>query len=84
MQRDEVVRQLRLLPKMRAQVERLEEALEGLNQCEREIIEKMYIAPRDRATDKLCEMFDIEVASVYRRRNKALQKLQNALGEMRE
>ena len=84
MQRDEVIKALRQLPKMRAWVERLEDALEGLNQCEREIIEKMYIAPRDKAVDKLCEMFDIEVASVYRRRNKALQKLQNALEEMRE
>ena len=84
MERDEIVKALRQLNKMRALLERMEDALEGLNECEREIIEKMYIRPVAKASDKICEMFDIEVASVYRRRNKALQKLGNALGQMGE
>ena len=84
MERDEIVKALRQLNKMRALLERMEDALEGLNECEREIIEKMYIRPVAKASDKICEMFDIEVASVYRRRNKALQKLGNALGRMGE
>lgn len=75
MHRDEIVRALRQLNKMRSQVERMEDALGQLNECERKIIEKMYIQPTAKASDKLCEMFDIEVATVYRRRNKALQKL---------
>ena len=83
MERDEIVKALRQLNKMRALLERMEDALEGLNECEREIIEKMYIRPVAKASDKICEMFDIEVASVYRRRNKALKKLEERLGEMR-
>lgn len=84
MERSEIVKALRLLNKRRLQVARMEDALEGLSRCEREIIEKMYIKPVAKASDKICEMFDIEVASVYRRRNKALQKLENALGQMGE
>ena len=80
MDRDEIIRQLRQLRKMQQLVERMEDALEELNECEREIIERMYIRPVAKASDKICEMFDIEVASVYRRRNKALQKLGNTLG----
>ena len=84
MQRDEIVRALRQLNKLRALLDRLEDALEGLTECEREIIEKMYIRPVAGASDKICEMFDIEVASVYRRRNKALKKLGDALGQLGE
>ena len=84
MQRDELVRQLRQLNQMRLQVERLEDALDTLTDCERQILEKMYIHPVAKASDKICEMFDIEVASVYRRRNKALKKLEIFLGWPRE
>lgn len=83
MSRDEVVKLLRQLARLRLQVERLEEALACLGTCEREIIDKMYIHPVAKASDKICEKFDIEVASVYRRRNKALKKLEDALGEVR-
>lgn len=84
MGRDEVVKALRLLHRTRLQVRRLEDALEALTECEREIIENMYIRPVARASDKICEMFDIEVATVYRRRNKALKKLGELLGQMGE
>lgn len=80
MHRDELVKALRQLAKTRAQVERIEQALEILTECEREIIENMYIRPVAGAAYKMCEMFDIEVASVYRRRNKALKKLGDFLG----
>ena len=82
MGRDAVVKQLRQLESVRASVARLEAALDGLGTCEREIIEKMYIHPVEKASDKICEKFDIEVASVYRRRNKALKKLEYALMEV--
>ncbi len=75
MERDEVVKALRKLEIMRAQVARMDAALAQLTQCEREIIDNMYIKPVPRVADKICEMFDIEVAAVYRRRNKALKKL---------
>ena len=83
MRRDEIIARLRQLEKMRLQVALLEHALEQLDECQREIIEKMYVSPEEKASDKICEMFDIEVASVYRRRNKALKKLEECLGEMR-
>ena len=82
MHRDEVVSRLRQLSRLRLQVERMEEALETLNDCEGEIIDKMYIHPVERVADKICEKFDIEVAAVYRRRNKALKKLETALQEL--
>lgn len=77
MDRSEMILQLRQLDKLRLQVETLELALQTLNECEREIIEKMYIRPQRRVADKICEKFDIEVAAVYRRRNKALKKLED-------
>ena len=83
MQRDEVVSRLRNMRAMQMQLLLLERAQGQLTECEREIIDKMYINPETKATDKICEMFDIEVAAVYRRRNKALKKLGDYLGEMR-
>jgi DNA-directed RNA polymerase specialized sigma24 family protein len=75
MERDEVVKALRNMQAMRRKLELLEDALERLTDCEREIIDKMYIRPVAKASDIICEKFDIEVAAVYRRRNKALKKL---------
>ena len=89
MRRDEVVRVLRTLPRLcreaeslenrlgtlRGQVAVLENALESLSWEEREIIEKMIVNPTRGAGDKLCEMLCVELPTVYRRRNKALQKL---------
>lgn len=79
MRRDEVVSLLRKLPQMRMQVDLLEQALGSLSECEGAIIDKMIIRPVPRASDQICEMFDIEVAAVYRRRNKALKKLADCL-----
>lgn len=77
MQRDEMVKLLRQLSRLRLQLEMIEDALAQLTECEREIIDKMYIHPAAGASDKICEKFDIEVAAVYRRRNKALEKLRS-------
>ena len=83
MTRDQLVARLRSLKGDLAQLARLQQALESLDPCQREIIEKMYISPVRYAGMELCEKFSIEMAAVYRRRNKALQKLSEALGEMR-
>ena len=82
MQRSEIVCRLRNMRPLQLQLALLEKGLEQLTECEREIIDKMYIEPVARATDKICEKFDIEVAAVYRRRNKALQKLGDFLQEV--
>lgn len=83
MRRDEVVRRLRMLAKLRAEVARMEAALDTLTEDEREIIEKMMVEPTPGIGDKLCEILCVEIATVYRRRNKALKKLENFLSELR-
>lgn len=80
MSRDWMVARLRSLNADARQVESLQQAMEALDPCQREIIDKMYVNPIRYAGDYLCEKFDIEMAAVYRRRNKALQKLEDMLG----
>lgn len=84
MRRDEVIRQLRALAKLRTDLQRMEAALDTLTEDERDIIETMLINPRPNACDKMCEKLLIERAAVYRRRNKALKKLGYYLSEMRD
>ena len=79
MQRDEVVKVLRQLSRLRLQLEMIEDALAQLTECEREIIDKMYVNPVKHANDKLCEMFSFEVPTIYRRRNKAVEKLEKLM-----
>ena len=82
MDRSEVIRLLRQLEKTRAWVERMESALDQLTEEEGQVLDIMCIHPLPRASDKLCEMFDIEVSAVYKRRNKALKKLGDFLEEL--
>lgn len=98
MRRDEVVRQLRGMRRLRmqemlleAELDRLrqqlcvlEEALEQLTEDERDIIGTMLIDPRPLACEELCEKLLIERSAVYRRRDKALKKLEKSLPEMRD
>ena len=80
MRRDELIRRLRELRATRAALERLEAALDALEEEEREIIDSFYICPGKRIAEKLCEKLLVEVPTVYRRRNKALKKLEDFLG----
>ena len=82
MQRDEVIKELRQLPKMRARVARMEEALEQLTEDEVVLLDSMFLHPVSRVIDKMCEKFEIEESAVYKRRNKALKKLGDFLGEL--
>ena len=82
MRRDEVIRRLRELRGMKAAVEQMERALEMLTEDEREIIDKIYVNPMRYANEKLCEMLLVEVPTIYRRRNKALKKLDFFLEQM--
>ena len=86
MRRDEVIKRLRELREMKARrdaleeiIERTEAALEVLTEDEREIIDKMYVNPVKHGNDKLCEMFSFEVPTIYRRRNKAVEKLEKLM-----
>ena len=91
MRRDEVVRLLRQLEDLRGElkalqrlVEDVETALESLSECERDIIGKFYINPEPGVSKKICEMFDIERTTVYRRRDNALLKLGKSLPDLRD
>ena len=83
MRRDEIIRRLRELRGMKAAVEQMEEALEILEEDEREIIDKIYVNQERYANEKLCEMLMVEVPTIYRRRNKALKKLEVYMGKVR-
>ena len=84
MRRDEIVRQLRMLPKLRAEVEKMESALAILTEQERDIIGTMLINPVPLASEKMCEKLMIERSAVYRRRDKAMIKLEKFLTELRD
>lgn len=89
MRRDEVVLRLRQLETLRLQVVALEiqleklrleaapieAALNALAGQERDILTALYIRPKMGNADKLCEKWEIERSTVYRRRDKALKKL---------
>lgn len=81
MGRDEVVKQLRQLKQMRLQVARLEEAMAELTEEECNILATLYLHPKRNNVDKLCEMLEVERTTVYRRRDKALKKLGDFLGQ---
>lgn len=55
------------------QVELVEFALEALDVQERQILDRLYIHPVKNGVDWLCQELGCEVASVYRRRDKALR-----------
>lgn len=81
MGRDDVVKQLRQLKQMRLQVARLEEAMAELTEEECNILATLYLHPKRNNVDKLCEMLEVERTTVYRRRDKALKKLGDFLGQ---
>ena len=82
MRRDEVVAALRQWERDRKEISRLqtrlaalEKAWRSLSREEREILHRLVMDNRPGQVDWLCGEFDIEPATVYRRRNRALQKL---------
>ena len=82
MRRDEIIARLRQLEKMRLQVEAMDRALDQLTREELAVMDKMFLHPVENASDKLCQMFDIEVSAVYKRRNKILKKLADFLDKV--
>lgn len=57
----------------------VERALKHLDPRERQVLEKMYIHPAHRAVEGLCDDFGVEKTSIYRRRDKALEKFTLAI-----
>jgi hypothetical protein len=54
-------------------------ALETLNSEELTILRLLYIKKEPRALETLCQLLEVEKSSVYRRRDKALQKFMRGL-----
>lgn len=82
MRRDEVVAVLRQAQKDRQEISRLqtrlaafEKAWRGLSREEQVLLQELVMDRRKGNVERLCGEFDIEPATVYRRRNKALKKL---------
>lgn len=63
----------------KSRVEAVDNALSTLQQQEKLILYRLYIAHEKGAPTQLCEDMDCEMASVYRRRNKALKSFIKAL-----
>lgn len=81
MRRDEVVAVLRQAEVHRREIKRLQglvapvdAALESLSDEERELL-SLVVDRRQGQVERLCQMLEVEPATVYRRRNKALRKL---------
>ena len=82
MQRDEVVAALRQAQRDRKEISRLqtrlaalEKAWRSLSRQEQEILHRLVVENHRGNVERLCEELGCEPASVYRRRNRALQKL---------
>ena len=82
MRRDEVVAALRQVKKDRAEISRLqarlaafEKAWRSLSREEQEILQRLVVERRRGNAERLCQALEVEPATVYRRRNKALKKL---------
>ena len=59
--------------------DQLDRGLSALTEEERLILERMYLRPAKGGTMALCEALEVELATVYRRRNKAIEKLGRTL-----
>ena len=78
--KQEVVRRLQQLELLRQAVQAMEEALLVLTPQERLVVQMMYICPEKKAVRKLSELLCLEHTAVYRRKDRALDKLAMALG----
>lgn len=84
---DEVVAALRQAQMYRREIRRLrrlvapvDAALGTLDREERELLHRLVVDNRRGQVDRLCQELDVEPATVYRRRNKALRKLAERMG----
>ena len=81
MKKEEVIERLQSFLAQRRQVQIMEEALQELTPAERIILERMVMRPRKYAGRELCQLLEMEIATVYRHRKQALEKVGNALEE---
>ena len=56
-------------------IDRVETALNQLTEEERQVLELMYVDHKQGSPDRACEVLHVEMATVYRRRDTALEAL---------
>lgn len=76
----EIVRLLRAYGQQRQAVARMDEAMQVLSPEERLVADRLLIYPRKGGAQQLCQMLNVEQASIYRRRDKVLEKLAQVIG----
>ena len=54
-------------------------ALTCLNNCEKQILTRLYIYPEKGGLERLCKELDMETSSIYRHREQALKRFTMAL-----
>lgn len=79
-QKKQVVDRLKSLHAMRLQVEAMDRAMQTLTPEERLVVERMCIHPATGNVDTLCQLLQVEKSSIYRRKDRAVEKLAKALG----
>ena len=77
--KSEVERRLRELEQLRRRIGQTEAAMEVLTPEERLVVQMLLICPEPGAAHKLCQILGVEIAGVYRRKQKAVRKLEKAL-----
>lgn len=81
MEKREVIRRLQSFFEQRRQVQALEKALQELTPAERVILDRMVMRRRKGAGQELCQLLEMEIATLYRHRDRALEKVREALEE---
>ncbi len=71
---------LKNMEAMRQELARLEQALQVLTPEERLVVDRLVVHPVKGNAQVLCELLALEQSSVYRRKDRALRKLDRELG----
>ena len=77
---EDVVEKLRGLGLRRQMVQDMEQALAELTPAERLVLDRLVIHKERGAAQALCQLLEVEPATVYRYKKQALGKLEKALG----
>lgn len=81
MEKRDVIRRLKNFLEQRRQVQAMEKALQELTPAERIILDRMVMRRRKGAGQELCQLLEVEIATLYRYRERALEKVREALEE---
>lgn len=77
--KEDVAERLQNMGQVRQELERLERALGELSPEERLVAEYLLISPVRGNVQRLCEILQVEQSSIYRKKEKVLQKIAEAI-----